>query len=189
MASLPREAFLSHAADDREIAERLTRVLAAHNVPVWYSQRSVVGAQQWHDEIGAALARCDWFLLLLSPNSVRSKWVKRELLYALQDEGYDGRILPLLFRSCDVAGLSWVISQFQMVSFSGDFETGCRSLLRVWGLGLRSDAPAEDHSRRVNISPLESPQKSSLDHHTAEHSLLAAGVHEAFDSLNVAVLR
>jgi hypothetical protein len=103
VASLPREAFLSHAADDREIAERLTRVLAAHNVPVWYSQRSVVGAQQWHDEIGAALARCDWFLLLLSPNSVRSKWVKRELLYALQDEGYDGRILPLLFRSCDVA--------------------------------------------------------------------------------------
>ena len=139
MASLPREAFLSHANDDREIAERLAHVLAAHNVPVWYSRRSIVGAQQWHDEVGAALVRCDWFLLLLSPSSVRSKWVKRELLYALQDDRYDGHILPLLCRSCDLAGLSWTLSQFQTVNLTDDFETGCRRLLRVWGLGLRSD--------------------------------------------------
>ena len=139
MASLPREASLSHASDDREIAGRLAHVLAAHSVPVWYSPRSIVGAQQWQDEIGAALARCDCFLLLLSPNSVRSKWVKRELLYALQDERYDGHILPLLFRSCDLAALSWTLSQFQMVNFTDDFETGCRGLLRVWGLGLRSN--------------------------------------------------
>lgn len=135
---LPREAFLSHAGADREIAGRLARVLAAHHVPVWYSPRNIVGAQQWHDEIGTALLRCDWFLLLLSPNSVRSKWVKRELLYALEDERYDGHIVPLLDRYCDFAALSWTLKQFQIVNFADDFETGCRSLLRIWGLGLRS---------------------------------------------------
>jgi hypothetical protein len=40
---------------------------------------NIRGAQQWHDEIGTALKRCDWFLLVLSPQSVRSMWVKHEL--------------------------------------------------------------------------------------------------------------
>jgi hypothetical protein len=39
-------------------------------------------AQQWHDEIGAALRRCDWFVLVLSPHTVESIWVKRELLFS-----------------------------------------------------------------------------------------------------------
>jgi hypothetical protein len=64
--------------------------------------------------------------------------VKRELLYALEDERYDGRIVPLLHRSCDLAALSWTIKQFQIVNFTDDFESGCRSLLRIWGLGLKS---------------------------------------------------
>jgi hypothetical protein len=130
---------LSHASEDKKIAERLAGVLVAHEVPIWYSQRDIFGAQQWHDEIGAALLRCDWFLLLLSPSSVRSKWVKRELLYVLQNDRYEDHILPLLCRSCDIATLSWTLSQFQAVDLTGEFVAGCRSMLQVWNLRLRSD--------------------------------------------------
>jgi hypothetical protein len=83
-ADLPREVFLSHASKDRRIASRIGSILRAHGVPVWYSETNLIGAQQWHDEIGEALARCDWFLIVLSPQATRSKWVKRELLYALR---------------------------------------------------------------------------------------------------------
>ena len=38
----------------------------------------------------------DWFLLVLSPQSVRSAWVKHELVYALQASRYRGRIIPVL---------------------------------------------------------------------------------------------
>lgn len=61
----------------------MAEVLKRHGVPVWYSRVNIRGAQQRHDEIGAALRRCDWFAVLLSPHSVRSMWVKRELLFAL----------------------------------------------------------------------------------------------------------
>jgi hypothetical protein len=47
--------------------------------------------------------------------------------------------VPLLYRQCDYASLSWTLNQFQMVDFSGDFADGCRQLLRVWGIGLRTD--------------------------------------------------
>ena len=50
----PAEVFLSHASHDRKMVDRLVETLRAHHVPVWYSQTNLVGAQQWHDEIGRA---------------------------------------------------------------------------------------------------------------------------------------
>lgn len=94
----PREVFLSHAHDDRRFASQLAETLARHAVPVWYSPVRIQGAQQWHDEIGRALARCDWFVRVLSPSAVRSPWVKRELFYALQKRRYQKRIVPLLYK-------------------------------------------------------------------------------------------
>lgn len=133
---LPKEVFLSHSSKDRKFANALTEVLRHHSVPVWFSKTNVKGAQQWHDEIGAALKRCDWFLLILSPNSVKSMWVKRELLFALQQNHYENRIIPLLLRPCDHERLSWTLSLFEFVDFTGVHDDGCRELLRIWGIGF-----------------------------------------------------
>lgn len=138
-SSLPREVFLSHSARDRRFAGRIARVLRRHGIPVWYSHTNILGAKQWHDEIGRALARCDWFAVLLSPHSVKSLWVKRELVYALNEARYDNRIVPVLYKPCAHANLSWTLAEFQFVDFIDDFDQGCRSLLRVWGLGYKAD--------------------------------------------------
>jgi hypothetical protein len=135
---LPAEVFLSHSDRDRGMATRVAELLRAHGIPVWFSQTNIVGAQQWHDEIGSALNRCDWFAVLLSPEAVSSKWVKQELLFALRNDRYNDHIIPLRYRDCDVARLSWTLPAFQMVDFSGEFDAGCRALLRVWGIGLRT---------------------------------------------------
>lgn len=136
--ALPNEVFLSHSSLDREFAANLAVVLRDHGVPVWYSPTNILGAQQWHDEIGAALRRSDWFLLILSPNSVESMWVERELQFALQQTRLADKIVPLLHRPCDHERLSWVLSIFQFVDFQQAFDEGCRDLLRIWGLGYRS---------------------------------------------------
>jgi hypothetical protein len=106
--SRPREVFLSHSSRNAAFVRRLARMLSAHGVNFFLSKRHIRGAQEWRDAIGEALKRCDWFLVVLSPQSVRSKWVKHELLYALQ----------------------WV-------DFRGNFEEASRALLKVWGLPYR----------------------------------------------------
>jgi hypothetical protein len=136
----PVELFLSHSSHDHDMAGRVARVLRAHKVPVWFSPEDIVGAQQWHDEIGAALHRCDWFAVLLSPEAVSSKWVKRELLFALENDRYNDRIVPIRYRACDYRALSWTLSQFQMIDLSADFAAGSRDLLRTWGIGLREES-------------------------------------------------
>jgi len=133
----PAEIFLSHASPDREVADRLADTLRRHDLPVWYSPTDIVGAQQWHDEIGAALGRCDWFAVLLTRASVESMWVKRELMYALQQNRYASHIVPIIVEPCDVERLSWVLSSLQIVDLQTGFEAGCRQLLRLWGIGYR----------------------------------------------------
>jgi hypothetical protein len=134
---LPKEAFLSHSSKDHAFADRLVQVLRNHGIRVWFSPRHLVPAQRWHREIGRALARCDWFIVVLSRKAVKSEWVERELTYALSHRRYRSRILPLLKEPCRFERLSWTLGGLQRVSFQSSFERGCRDLLRVWGVTLK----------------------------------------------------
>lgn len=143
-----KEVFLSHSNKDRRFVGHLARVLKGHKVRYWYSAAHILGAKQWHDEIGRALRRCEWFLIILTPDSVRSQWVKREMLFALDDIRYNERIVPLLLKPCDYSRLSWTLPEFQLVDFSGSFELGCRQLLRIWKMEYKSS----DRKRRMRHS-------------------------------------
>lgn len=138
----PREVFLSHSSRDRRIASRIAEVLRRHSIPVWYSRTHSRGAQQWHDEIGAALNRCDWFVVLVSKSAIKSRWVKHELVFALDSDRYENKVLPLQIGSCDPVEPSWTLKNFQIVDFTGEFTESCRALLRTWGLRLRMASQA-----------------------------------------------
>lgn len=133
MLQLPNEVFLSHSSLDRAFATEVAGLLHRHGIPIWYSEINIIGAQQWHDEIGAALKRCDWLVVLLSRNSVDSIWVKREVLFALNDRRYAERIVPVLYQPCDYDRVSWTLSLLEIVDFTQGLENGWRQLLRVWG--------------------------------------------------------
>ena len=136
---LPKEIFLSHSSADKIFAAQVDETLRQHGLPIWYSPINIVGSQLWQDEIGAALARCDWFILILSPNSIESMWVKRELNYALMEARLIGRIIPLRLAPCPEKELSWVLPQLQIIDFTASHDDGCAQLLRVWGIGYQGE--------------------------------------------------
>jgi len=117
---------------------KLIKLLQRHRIHFWYSPKHVVGAQQWHDEIGKALERCDWFLLVLTPHAVKSKWVGHECMYALNDDRYAGRIVPVLCKECKWKQLSWTLKGLQWVDFRRDYQTACRDLLKIWGIRVKT---------------------------------------------------
>ena len=112
--------------------------MTRHAVPIWYSPVEILGAQQWHDEIGKALARCDWFLLLLSPRSVASKWVEYELVYALTHDRYSERIIPALVEDCQMEELSWTLTRVQRIDMRIRDETAHWQLLGSFGIAYRA---------------------------------------------------
>jgi hypothetical protein len=112
-----------------------------HGIPVWYSQTNILGTQQWQDEIGAAIERCDWFTVILSPQSVKSMWVKRELSKALSMDRFENKIVPIIYERADYEQLHWTLCLFQMIDFSSSVEAGYEDLFRIWGLGYRGRNP------------------------------------------------
>ena len=133
----PKEIFLSHSSEDHTFATAVADTIRQHGIPVWYAPTNMIGAQEWQDEIGLALRRCDWFAVILSPNSVESMWVKRELQYALHQRRFEKRIVPILYRSCDLEILSWTLPSLHTIDFTLSPEDGWASLFRIWGVGYR----------------------------------------------------
>jgi hypothetical protein len=130
----PREIFLSHASADRLAAGKIVASFRAHGIKVWYSRIHLRGAHAWHDEIGRALARCDWFVVLLTPAAVKSEWVKREVTYAVIEKRYCRRIVPVLLRNCRHEKISWTLAGVQMVDFRANFRDGLQELLKIWNI-------------------------------------------------------
>src|SRR4051812_6553014 len=103
-----RRIFLSHSSSDRELAKKIKRVLERRGFSVWFSESELIGAEEWHSEIGRALARCDWFLLLATPAACRQPrnrpwWIQREVMHALNEYRYCGRFTPVLCKGTKLA--------------------------------------------------------------------------------------
>jgi len=135
---VPREIFLSHASQDASKASEMADELRRHGLPVWFAPAQVAGSQPWQDAIGEALRRCDWFVLLLTPHSVESMWVKRELQYALYHRRFEGCITPVRLAACDVERLSWVLeSSILSVDLTQGSAVAWNNLFRTWGIGYQ----------------------------------------------------
>lgn len=104
--------------------------LTKHGFDVWFSKKRI-HAGSWLKEIGLALNRCNVFLLLLSPFAARSKWVERELDYALTHQQYDKHILIAELAKADIEELTWALAAQQITTLHPDLEKRLPQLLRA----------------------------------------------------------
>lgn len=77
--------FLSYSQEDREFAERIAVILEAAGLSVW-DYRQIAPGDSYEEAIERVLMRADQVVVLWSPHSLASKWVRREALRA-HDQG------------------------------------------------------------------------------------------------------
>jgi hypothetical protein len=119
--------FISHSSLDTEFVEReIIPLLTRDGVEVWYSKENIETAAEWEKQIKLALGACDWFLVVLSPNSVVSDWVQSEVDWALDRR--KGKIIPVLYQDCDPTELHLRLRLIQHIDFRGDPEPARRKL-------------------------------------------------------------
>lgn len=96
--------FVSHNQTDREFARRLAADLKLAGVKVWIDEAEMKPGDSLFDKLEDGIRETDYLGVVLSPEAVASKWVRVELNAALQLEVLHGKVkvLPLLFRPCDV---------------------------------------------------------------------------------------
>jgi hypothetical protein len=112
------QVFISHAATDESVAKKIATVLERENFKVWYDQRILPG-QNWADEIGKALRTSRAMVVLLTPAALNSERVIREIQYALGDETYSHRLIPVIVGSPEKLpkkDIPWILQSLQMVT-------------------------------------------------------------------------
>jgi hypothetical protein len=118
MKSSPR-VFISHAAGDQEMAQKLAETLRAHSLDVWMYAEEIAPGENFAARIAEALERANAMVVLLTPRSVESAWVKHEIEYALSSRRFEHRLIPVVLSSEDAPWLDkapWVLRKLQMVT-------------------------------------------------------------------------
>ncbi|MBL8165473.1 MAG: TIR domain-containing protein [Anaerolineae bacterium] len=120
-----KRVYISYSRQDgREVSRRLYDVLRRNGYSVFIDFASLVGGQDWASEIEKNLAEADVLLVLLSPASTESNFIKNEIYYALN---LNKRILPVMVKQTRVP---LVLSSLQYIDFTKDYESGLKELLR-----------------------------------------------------------
>lgn len=88
--------FISHADADADVALRLAAALKAVGLDPWVAEDELYPGDNWAEVIGRGLAEAQAMVVLLSPQSLRSRWVRNEISYALGEERFKNRLLPLV---------------------------------------------------------------------------------------------
>jgi TolB-like protein len=84
--------FISYSSKDKEKADQLSVLLASAGLSVWIDQSGIDVASSWSGEIVDAIESCKAFVVLLSPNSILSNNVIKEVSLAAEQKK---KILPL----------------------------------------------------------------------------------------------
>ena len=113
MSDSPR-VFVSHSHADKELATKLATVLRESGVDAWLDKWEIQPGDSLVQKIfEEGLKDCAAILVLLSPDSVTSSWVRHELDVAMvkRIEG-STRVVPVMVRPCEVPtalrALLWV---------------------------------------------------------------------------------
>lgn len=101
--------FISHATKDDDFVTQLRQLLEGFALTVWVDSRNLRGGNKLAAEIKRAIESARQTIVVISPNTVNSPWVRREINHALavekqrRDEGY--RVIPLLLPGIEPSAL------------------------------------------------------------------------------------
>lgn len=125
--------FLSYSRRDSVIANEVRSRLDAHGHEIWQDVSSIAGGADWRASIEQGIRAADTFLLILSPQLVRSpKYAREELDFAHK---HDKALLPVYAKPVKELpdGFALTLSGIEYVELFPSFEQGMNELLNVLG--------------------------------------------------------
>ncbi len=114
-----QQVFVSYSHQDQEFVSRLALDLEKRGAQVWIDREDIhAGAKwqhEWQESIGQGVRACKAFLLVVSPESLKSEWANREFRLAVDS---NRPIIPLLYRKARIPReLAAPLESYQYLDF------------------------------------------------------------------------
>jgi len=152
--------FISCSSSDNDFVEKeLIPYLHGHDIGTWFFRENILPGRDWEQEIRRGLCSCDWFLVVLTPDSVAvtSRWVRFETQWGMRHR--KARLVPLLLIPCDPEDLHIGLPGIQYVDFTGDHTDAFQKLISVL---LAPGLPVALDDEREIICRIQDTQDAEL---------------------------
>jgi hypothetical protein len=118
--------FLSHSHADKEFVRKLASDLKAAGARVWIDEAELKIGDSLIQKVREGIDTMDYLAVILSPDSVKSSWVQKEVDIAMNQEieGRMVKVLPLMYRQCELPG-------FLVGKYYADFTDSYRYALAL----------------------------------------------------------
>jgi hypothetical protein len=122
------QVFVSYSRKDINFARRLAADLEQAGFDVWWDISDLKGGDDWIRFIPSAIQASQYFVVLLSPDSLQSEWVSKEYSYALR---LRKKVVPAMIKPCDVP---FALNTINYVDFvNEDYDLAINKLLGALG--------------------------------------------------------
>lgn len=122
--------FLAHSSKDKPFARKLASRLERAGVKVWIDEAQILVGDSLLEKLEDGIRGSQYLGAILSPDSINSKWVKRELRAALtlEIDQQVVKVLPIMYKQCDIP---LFLSDKIWADFTdpGKFDDGMSTLL------------------------------------------------------------
>jgi hypothetical protein len=115
--------FMSYSRREVGFIDDLTHRLEKEGFKVWLDYRSLVPGTPWAGQITKGLDEAEVILLVVSKESIASKYVELEWRRVLQET--EKRVILVIFEAVD---LPRELEVFEWVDFRGDYESALKEL-------------------------------------------------------------
>jgi hypothetical protein len=140
--------FISYSRVDKRVTKSLTELLSRSYDDVWYDTARIVGGENWWAKILERIDVCDYFIFLLSPDSLNSEWCQKELTHAQNSKK---RIIPVRIRDrTDIPDNLKGIQCIDMVD-----ELSAEGLNQIYAALIRYSNDGLDSLQNVNKKLIE----------------------------------
>jgi hypothetical protein len=105
--------YLSYGRADLKPAREISASLQSAGFEVWDPEREILPGSNFAASLQRALDTADAMVVLLSPDFSGSKYLRHEVEFALGNERFSGRLVPVLLR--ETKDYPWILEKLQMI--------------------------------------------------------------------------
>ncbi|HEY9671463.1 MAG TPA: TIR domain-containing protein, partial [Waterburya sp.] len=131
--NLMTQVIISYADEDRATMEKIRNSLRREGITVWTNTTDIQTGEAFEEAIKRGIEQADNVVYLLSPDSVKSYFARKELEYALS---LNKRIIPILVRETSSESIPSALRDLQYIDLTDnlkeeDYHLDESQLLRI----------------------------------------------------------
>ena len=141
MAPARRKVFISASASDAPLARELAARLYAIGIDASSPGMDALPGVNVSEAMGRALNRAEAVIVLVSPAAMKSASVRQEIQFALGEERFQDRLIPVMAKETSAESIPWILRTFQWAK--GGVDTVADQIVKTLDAPKRRVARAE----------------------------------------------